>query len=89
MVRQRDGVEPVVMLGSQPIQLTQRNDRRRRDSRASTPKWEIEDSGFKLAVPSWPSATARPNGSKESPGALGGRVRIVHELDQARTGNGR
>ena len=52
-----------------------------------TPKWEIEDSGFKLAVPSWPSATARPNGSKESPGALGRRVRIVHELDQARTGN--
>jgi hypothetical protein len=47
-----------------------------RHSRASTPKWEIEDSGFKSAVPSRPSATARPNGSKEGLGTLGGRDQI-------------
>jgi hypothetical protein len=47
-----------------------------RHSRALTPKWEIENSGFKPAVPSPPSATARPNGSKEGLGTLGGRDRI-------------
>jgi hypothetical protein len=45
---------------------------------------EIEDSGFKPAVPSRPSATARPNGSKESLGTLGGRDQIAHELGRAR-----
>jgi hypothetical protein len=40
------------MLVSQPIQLTQENDRRRKHSRASDPEWEIGNSGFKLAVPS-------------------------------------
>jgi len=34
------------MLKSQPIQLTQRNDRCRRHSRASIGKWEAEDSAF-------------------------------------------
>jgi hypothetical protein len=63
---------------------TQRNDRRRRHSRASTPKWEIEDSGFKPVVPSRPSATARPNGSKEGLGTLGRRDRAAHELGQVR-----
>jgi hypothetical protein len=61
MVRQQgEGAEPVAMLGSQPVQLTQRNDRYRRHSRASTPEWEIEDSGCKAAVPPWFSAAARP-----------------------------
>jgi len=67
------------MLGSQPIELTQRNDRRRKHSRASNLEWEIEDSGFKPAAPSRPSATARPNGSKEGLGTLGGRDRVAHE----------
>ena len=75
MQQRREGAEPVVMLGSHLIQLTQRNDRRRRHLRASTPKLEIE------AVP---SAMARLNGSKEGLRTLGGRDRIAHELGQAR-----
>jgi hypothetical protein len=48
------------MLVSQPTQLTQENDRRRKHSRASDPEWEIGISGFKLAVSSRFSAAARP-----------------------------
>jgi hypothetical protein len=60
MVQQQGGGSRAgVMLKSQPIQLTQRNDRCFRHSRASTPEWEIEDSGFKLAVPPWFSAAVR------------------------------
>ena len=51
MVRQREGAEWVIMLVPQPIQLMQRNDRRRRRLRASNVEWEIGGSGFKTAVP--------------------------------------
>jgi hypothetical protein len=61
MVRQRGEVaELVFMLVSQPIQRTQENDRRRKHLIASNPEWEIDMSGFKLAVPSRISAAARP-----------------------------
>jgi len=50
----------VFVLVSQPIQRTQENDRRRKHLRASDPDSEIDISGFKLAVPSKISATARP-----------------------------
>jgi hypothetical protein len=66
MVQQRgEGAEPVVMLRSQ------RNDRRRRHSRASTPKWEIDDSGFipvvALAALSY-CETERLKGGSRDPG---------------------
>jgi hypothetical protein len=41
--------------------------------RASTLEWEIEDSGFKLAVPPWLSATARPT-KQDSGWVQAGRV---------------
>jgi hypothetical protein len=64
MVRQQgERAEPVFMLGSQPIQLTQTNDRRRRHS---TSEWKIEDSGFNRVVPPWFSAAVRP--TKEDSG---------------------
>jgi hypothetical protein len=71
--QQGEGVELVVMLVSQLIQLTQRNDRRCRHSRASNLEWEISDSSFKPAVPSQPLATARLNGLKEGLGTLSRR----------------
>jgi hypothetical protein len=62
MVRQRgEGAEAVLMilLVSRPIQLTKRNNRHHRHSRASNPEREIEDSGLKPTMPLF-SAAARP-----------------------------
>jgi hypothetical protein len=81
MVQQRgEGAEPVVnaWISANPTDLEEMIAHRRL-SRASNLEWEIEDSSFKPAAPSWPSATARPKGSKEGLGTLGGRDRVAHE----------
>jgi hypothetical protein len=73
----------VVMLGSQPIQLTQKNNRRRRHSRASAPKWEIEDVASNpsaLAALSYGEAERLKGGSRDPRW----RDRIAHELGRAR-----
>ena len=84
MVRQRgEGAEPVVNTGISANLARLGGMIAVADTRgASTPEWEIEDSGFKLAVASQPSATAkavRLNGSKESLGTVGRRDRVAHE----------
>ena len=52
----REEAGPMAMLGFL------RDDGQGRRSRASTPKWEIEDSSFELAMPLWHLAAARLKG---------------------------
>jgi hypothetical protein len=64
MVRQRGGSSDgaYARISTNPTDSRSKG-RHRRRSRASNPEWEIEESGFKQAVPSFPAVARLTEGA--------------------------